>query len=83
MKLDFNSIFALFSLIITLSTLFGIFYHMRYQIKQLIEEQKKYNHLQERMAEARLAITELDTKQKNILQDIEEIKAEIKDERRK
>lgn len=79
MQLDVNIIISLFSLVITLSALFGVFYKMKYQIEELTEEQKKYNHLQERMAEARLAINTLDTNQKNILEDIEEIKKEIKD----
>lgn len=70
------------SLVITLSALFGVFYKMKYQIEELTEEQKKYNHLQERMAEAQLAITKLDTNQKNILDDIDEIKREIKDGRK-
>ena len=82
MKLDINIIISLFSLVITLSALFGIFYKMKYQIEELTEEQKKYNHLQERMAEAQLAITKLDTNQKNILDDIEEMKREIKDGRK-
>lgn len=82
MKMDINIIFSLISLVITLSTLFGIFYKMNYQIKELTEEQKKYNHLQERMAKAQLDITRLDTNQKNILQDIDELKTEIKNGRK-
>ena len=82
MQLDVNIIISLFSLVITLSALFGVFYKMKYQIEELTEEQKKYNHLQERMAEAQLAITKLDTNQKNILDDIEEMKREIKDGRK-
>ena len=83
MKMDINIIISLFSLVITLSALFGVFYKMKYQIEELTEEQKKYNHLQERMAEAQLAITKLDTNQKNILEDIDELKKDIKNERRK
>lgn len=83
MQLDINIIISLFSLVITLSALFGVFYKMKYQIEELTEEQKKYNHLQERMAEAQLAITKLDTNQKNILGDIDELKRDIKNERRK
>lgn len=83
MQLDINIIISLFSLVITLSALFGVFYKMKYQIEELTEEQKKYNHLQERMAEAQLAITKLDTNQKNILEDIDELKKDIKNERRK
>lgn len=83
MQLDINIIISLFSLVITLSALFGVFYKMKYQIEELTEEQKKYNHLQERMAEAQLAITKLDTNQKNILEDIDELKRDIKNERRK
>ena len=83
MQLDINIIISLFSLVITLSALFGVFYKMKYQIEELTEEQKKYNHLQERMAEAQLAITKLDTNQKNILEDIDELKSELKNERRK
>lgn len=82
MKMDINIIISIMSLVITLSALFGVFYKMKYQIEELTEEQKKYNHLQERIAEAQLAITKLDTNQKNILQDIEELKAEIKDGKR-
>ena len=78
MQLDINIIISIFSLVITLSALFGVFYKMKYQIEELTEEQKKYNHLQERMAQAQLAITELDVNQQNIKQDIEEIKAELK-----
>jgi len=78
MKMDINIIISIFSLVITLSALFGVFYKMKYQIEELTEEQKKYNHLQERMAQAQLAITELDVNQQNIKQDIEEIKAELK-----
>lgn len=81
--MDINIIISLFSLVITLSALFGVFYKMKYQIEELTEEQKKYNHLQERMAEAQLAITKLDTNQKNILEDIDELKKDIKNERRK
>ena len=81
MKMDINIIISIFSLVITLSALFGVFYKMKYQIEELTEEQKKYNHLQERMAEAQLAITKLDTNQKNILQDIEELKTELKNGR--
>lgn len=81
--MDINIIISLFSLVITLSALFGVFYKMKYQIEELTEEQKKYNHLQERMAEAQLAITKLDTNQKNILEDIDELKRDIKNERRK
>ena len=76
--MDINIIISIFSLVITLSALFGVFYKMKYQIEELTEEQKKYNHLQERMAQAQLAITELDVNQQNIKQDIEEIKAELK-----
>ncbi len=83
MQLDINIIISLFSLVITLSALFGVFYKMKYQIEELTEEQKKYNHLQERMAEAQLAITKLDTNQKNILEDIDELKKDMKNERRK
>lgn len=82
MKMDINIIISLMSLVITLSALFGIFYKMKYQIEELTEEQKKYNHLQERMAQAQLDITKLDTNQKNILQDIDELKTEIKDGRK-
>ena len=82
MKMDINIIISLFSLVITLSALFGVFYKMKYQIEELTEEQKKYNHIQERLAKAQLAITELDVNQKNIMQDIEEIKSEIKDGRK-
>lgn len=82
MKMDINIIISIFSLVITLSALFGVFYKMKYQIEELTEEQKKYNHLQERMAEAQLAITKLDTNQKNILQDIEELKKDMKNERK-
>ena len=81
--MDINIIISLFSLVITLSALFGVFYKMKYQIEELTEEQKKYNHLQERMAEAQLAITKLDTNQKNILEDIDELKKDMKNERRK
>ena len=80
--MDINIIISVFSLVITLSALFGVFYKMKYQIEELTEEQKKYNHLQERMAEAQLAITKLDTNQKNILQDIEELKKDLKDGRK-
>ena len=76
--MDINIIISIFSLVITLSALFGVFYKMKYQIEELTEEQKKYNHLQERVAKAQLAITELDVNQKNIKQDIEEIKSELK-----
>ena len=78
MQLDINIIISIFSLVITLSALFGVFYKMKYQIEELTEEQKKYNHLQERVAKAQLAITELDVNQQNIKQDIEEIKTELK-----
>jgi len=78
MKMDINIIISIFSLVITLSALFGVFYKMKYQIEELTEEQKKYNHLQERVAKAQLAITELDVNQQNIKQDIEEIKTELK-----
>ena len=80
--MDINIIISLFSLVVTLSALFGVFYKMKYQIEELTEEQKKYNHIQERLAKAQLAITELDVNQKNIMQDIEEIKSEIKDGRK-
>ena len=76
--MDINIIISIFSLVITLSALFGVFYKMKYQIEELTEEQKKYNHLQERVAKAQLAITELDVNQQNIKQDIEEIKTELK-----
>lgn len=82
MQLDINIIISLFSLVITLSALFGVFYKMKYQIEELIEEQKKYNNLQERFAEAELAITELKANQSNIREDIVEIKGEIKDGRK-
>lgn len=82
MKLDVNIIISIFSLVITLSALFGVFYKMKYQIEELTEEQKKYNHLQERMAEAQLAIAKLDANQRNIIDDIKEIEKEIKDGRR-
>ena len=80
--MDINIIISVFSLVITLSALFGVFYKMKYQIEELTEEQKKYNHLQERMAEAQLAITKLDTNQNNILQDIEELKKDMKNGRK-
>ena len=80
-KMDINIIISVFSLVITLSALFGVFYKMKYQIEELTEEQKKYNHLQERIAEAQLAITKLDTNQKNIMDDIEELKKELKNGR--
>lgn len=48
------------------------------QIKNLTEEQKKYNNLQVRLAEAQTKITELDVRQEGIIASIDEIKQEIR-----
>ena len=78
MHIDINVMISLGSAIVSLGSLFGIFYKMKYQIEQLEKKQDKHNNLIERQYGVETSVEVLREMIDEIRKDVEELKG-VKD----
>lgn len=79
MKIDINVLISLGSALITLSSLFGIFYKIKYQVEQLEKKQDKHNGVIEQVQLLKNTVLVLDERQKEDRKDIDNLLKEVKD----
>ncbi len=78
MHIDINVLISLGSAIVSLGSLFGIFYKMKYQIEQLEKKQDKHNNLIERQYGVETSVEVLREMIDEIRKDVDELKG-VKD----
>lgn len=76
MHIDINVMISLGSAIVSLGSLFGIFYKIKYQVEELEKKQDKHNNLIERQYGVETSVEVLREMINDLRADIDELKKE-------
>lgn len=76
MHIDINVMISLGSAIVSLGSLFGIFYKIKYQVEELEKKQDKHNNLIERQFGVETSVEVLREMINDLRADVDELKKE-------